>query len=127
MRDYTNFSVQKEVLMEYLQVMVALEDWHGVADVAMDLRELEAKAHVESQYHNAMETNRGMNDELLGLRNKVTHLDTALRQVAEMKTMLLIKDKEIESFKNKEPELTIKKKKKEIVEQVQIPETVNDF
>lgn len=43
MRDYTNFSVQKEVLMEYLQVMVALEDWHGVADVAMDLRELEAK------------------------------------------------------------------------------------
>lgn len=43
MRDYTNFNVQKEVLMEYLQVMVALEDWHGVADVAMDLRELEAK------------------------------------------------------------------------------------
>ena len=43
MKDYSKFEVQKEILMEYLQVMVALQDWHGVADVAMDLRELEAK------------------------------------------------------------------------------------
>jgi hypothetical protein len=42
-KDYSDFLVQKEILMEYLQVMIALEDWHGVADVAMDLRELEAK------------------------------------------------------------------------------------
>lgn len=43
MKDYKDFNVQKEVLLEYLQVMVALQDWHGVADVAMDLRELEAR------------------------------------------------------------------------------------
>lgn len=43
MKDYKDFNVQKEVLLDYLQVMVALQDWHGVADVAMDLRELEAK------------------------------------------------------------------------------------
>ena len=42
-KDYSDFLVQKEILMEYLQVMITLEDWHGVADVAMDLRELEAK------------------------------------------------------------------------------------
>ena len=42
-KDYSDFSIQKEILMEYLQVMIALEDWHGVADVAMDLRELEAR------------------------------------------------------------------------------------
>ena len=42
-RDYKDFETQKEILLEYLQVMVALQDWHGVADVAMDLRELEAK------------------------------------------------------------------------------------
>ena len=42
-KDYTDFQVQKEILLEYLQVMIALEDWHGVADLAMDLRELEAK------------------------------------------------------------------------------------
>ena len=41
--DYKDFEVQKTILKEYLQVMIALEDWHGVADVAMDLRELEAK------------------------------------------------------------------------------------
>jgi len=42
-KDYSNFQVQKEILMEYLQVMISMQDWHGVADVAMDLRELEAK------------------------------------------------------------------------------------
>jgi hypothetical protein len=74
-----------------------------------------------------METNRALNDELLGLRNKVTHLDTALRQVAEMKTMILLKDKEIESLKNKESEVVVRRKKKETTEPVEIPETVNDF
>jgi len=39
---YLKYEVQKRVLLEYLQVMVALEDWHGVSDVANDLRELEA-------------------------------------------------------------------------------------
>jgi hypothetical protein len=42
-KNYSDYTVQKNILLEYLQVMVALEDWHGVADVAMDLRELEAK------------------------------------------------------------------------------------
>ena len=43
MDDYTSFEVQKRILLEYMQVMIALEDWPGVAGVAMDLRELEAK------------------------------------------------------------------------------------
>lgn len=42
-KDYSNFQVQKEILLEYLQVMIAIQDWHGVADLAMDLRELEAR------------------------------------------------------------------------------------
>ena len=41
--DYSKFEIQKRVLLEYMQVMIALQDWHGVADVAMDLRELEAR------------------------------------------------------------------------------------
>jgi hypothetical protein len=43
MKDYSKFKVQKEILLEYLQVMIALQDWHGVADLAMDLREIEAR------------------------------------------------------------------------------------
>jgi hypothetical protein len=42
-KNYTDFTVQKQVLLDYLQVMIAIEDWHGVSDVANDLRELEAK------------------------------------------------------------------------------------
>lgn len=39
---YLNYEVQRRVFLEYLQVMIAREDWHGVADLAMDMRELEA-------------------------------------------------------------------------------------
>jgi hypothetical protein len=42
-KDYSNFETQKEILLEYLQVMIAIQDWHGVSDLANDLRELEAK------------------------------------------------------------------------------------
>lgn len=41
-RNYTDYATQKEILLEYLQVKIAQEDWHGVADVAMDIREMEA-------------------------------------------------------------------------------------
>ena len=41
--DYKNYAIQRRVLLEYLQVMIALEDWHGVSDAANDLRELDAK------------------------------------------------------------------------------------
>jgi hypothetical protein len=40
---YKQYETQRQILIEYLQVMVAREDWHGVADVAMDIRELEAE------------------------------------------------------------------------------------
>ena len=43
MTDYTDYETQHRILREYLQVMVARGDWHGVADAAMDLRELEAE------------------------------------------------------------------------------------
>lgn len=34
---------QKAVLVTYMLLKVRLEDWHGVADVANDIRELEAR------------------------------------------------------------------------------------
>jgi hypothetical protein len=34
---------QREIMIQYLKLKVFLEDWHGVADAAMDIRELEAK------------------------------------------------------------------------------------
>jgi hypothetical protein len=47
MKNYADFDTQKEILLDYMQVMIALQDWHGVSDVANDLRELEAKHKVE--------------------------------------------------------------------------------
>ena len=40
---YQKYETQRQVLIEHLQVMVARGDWHGVADAAMDLREMEAE------------------------------------------------------------------------------------
>lgn len=122
----------QENLNNMLQLKTQLKvanDLIAEKDVAIGnlLRELEDKKNVEAQYHNAMESNRAINDELLVLRNKVTHLDTALRQVAEMKAMLLIKDREIAELKNTTETMSvtpIKKKKKEVVE---TEPAVNDF
>jgi len=43
MTDFKDPEVQRKILTDYLQVMIARCDWHGVADVAMDLREMEAE------------------------------------------------------------------------------------
>ena len=43
MKDYKDLALQGQVLIEYLKVMVARHDWHGVSDAANDLRELEAE------------------------------------------------------------------------------------
>jgi hypothetical protein len=34
---------KKEILITYMLLKVELQDWHGVADVANDIRELEAQ------------------------------------------------------------------------------------
>jgi len=47
MKDYTGYTTQRTILIEYLQVMIARNDWHGVADVAIDLREMEAEHRKE--------------------------------------------------------------------------------
>lgn len=49
--NYTDYETQKRIMLEYLQVKVAQEDWHGVADAAMDIREMQAiHSHKESKY-----------------------------------------------------------------------------
>lgn len=34
---------QKATLIDYMLLKVQIQDWHGVADVANDIRELEAR------------------------------------------------------------------------------------
>lgn len=39
---YADYEQTRRTLIEYLRMKVAVEDWHGVADAANDLRELDA-------------------------------------------------------------------------------------
>jgi len=43
MKDYEDYETQRLILIEYMRVMIARGDWHGVYDVANDLRVLEAE------------------------------------------------------------------------------------
>jgi hypothetical protein len=53
---YAEFETQRRILIDYLQVMVAREDWHGVADAATDIREMEA----ERRYSRHPDRNKGL-------------------------------------------------------------------
>lgn len=43
MKDYSDYETQRDILIEYMRVMIARSDWHGVSDAANDLRVLEAE------------------------------------------------------------------------------------
>ena len=43
MKDYDDYDTQRLILIEYMRVMIARSDWHGVSDAANDLRVLEAE------------------------------------------------------------------------------------
>jgi len=40
---------RKQVFIEYLRTKIQQQDWHGVADIAMDLRELEVEIRIEKE------------------------------------------------------------------------------
>lgn len=39
----TTPATRKAILIKYMLVKIEIEDWHGVADVANDIRELESQ------------------------------------------------------------------------------------
>lgn len=43
MRSRSDILIARETLIQYLEMKVKEQDWHGVADAAMDLRELEVE------------------------------------------------------------------------------------
>jgi hypothetical protein len=42
--ELTLLAKQKEGMVDYLRLKLAQEDWHGVADAAMDIREIVSKS-----------------------------------------------------------------------------------
>jgi hypothetical protein len=47
--DTQKLETQKVGMIAYLRLKVDEEDWHGVADAAMDLREIEAKLELTNE------------------------------------------------------------------------------
>jgi hypothetical protein len=121
LQENLNNTLQLKTHLKVANDLIAEKD----AAIGNLMRELEEKKKVEIQYNILLEKSKAMDDELLVLRNKATHLDTALKQVADMKILLLSKDKELTSLKNTEviTDTQVKKKKKE----VELEPAVNDF
>ena len=43
-RELSKLIKQKQGMVEYLKLKLSQEDWHGVADAAMDIREIVSKS-----------------------------------------------------------------------------------
>ena len=43
-RELSKLIKQKQGMVEYLELKLSQEDWHGVADAAMDIREIVSKS-----------------------------------------------------------------------------------
>lgn len=41
---------QRAILIDYLNLKLAQEDWHGCADAAMDLRDLDVELNLRKQF-----------------------------------------------------------------------------
>jgi len=65
------------------------------------------------------------------MKNKLSHMDTLMNQMGQMKLKISSKDEEIQKLQNQIIEITTgkPKKKKEVKEEVPetLSETVNDF
>jgi hypothetical protein len=49
---------EREILIAYLKMKVEIEDWHGIADAAMDIREVDAKISVLRDIHSLLEKDK---------------------------------------------------------------------
>jgi hypothetical protein len=47
---------RKKIYLEYLRMKISEKDWHGVADCAMDLRELDVEIRMKDRHD--ISTNR---------------------------------------------------------------------
>jgi hypothetical protein len=57
MKDYEDYETQRLILIEYMRVMIARGDWHGVSDAANDLRVLE-EAKLNAEMMNYLQENK---------------------------------------------------------------------
>ena len=45
-----NLERRKEVMIDYMRVKIQEEDWHGVSDAAMDIREMETEMRIREEF-----------------------------------------------------------------------------
>lgn len=49
-----DYKEKKATMLDYLKLKIQEQDWHGVADCAMDLREMEAEQRTLEKVKNTM-------------------------------------------------------------------------
>jgi len=93
--------------------------------------ELENQKSINENSKKSLDDAKIMEDSYNAMKNKLSHMDTLMNQMGQMKLKISSKDEEIQKLQNQIIEITTgkPKKKKEIKEEVpETPsETVNDF
>jgi hypothetical protein len=81
--------------------------------------EIENLKRSDADYHQAKDNAKIWEESFRAMERKVSHMDTLMNQVKEMKKMVLEKDKEIESLKQ-----TINKRKRKVTEKEDVKQIV---
>lgn len=59
---------------------------------------LNSNQTIEQEYHRTIKRNQELENEMTGIKNKISHVDTFSRQIVEMKGIIITKDKMIEQL-----------------------------
>lgn len=59
---------------------------------------LNSNQTIEQEYHRTIKRNQELENEMTGIKNKISHVDTFSRQIVEMKGIIIAKDKMIEEL-----------------------------
>lgn len=128
----TSVSMINEYITKYIQVQAQLK----VANDIVTEREniiTTLTTEIDRLRTDAAKINE---NEFTAMKNKLSHMDTLMQQMGQMKLTIKEKDEEINTLKNQiieittKPVINIKKKKEKQAEEpisLPVPETINEF
>lgn len=133
----TCVSTINELNIKYIQSQAQLKVASDlVSDREQKIIELQAELanqkNINENSKKSLDDAKIMEDSYNAMKNKLSHMDTLMNQMGQMKLKIASKDEEIQKLQNQIIEITTgkpKKKKDVKVEDAQEPstETVNDF
>ena len=132
----TSVGMINEMTIKYLQSQAQLKVASEIITerdntISVLQNELHNQKQVNSDNQKSLSDAKIMEDSYNAMKNKLSHMDTLMNQMGQMKLRIQQKDEEIQKLQNQIIEITTGKPKKKKETKEEVPETpsetVNDF